>query len=369
MSSAAFDRPGFRRRRSALRPSVRRTAAVLAAGTLVVTWVASPALGSGRATAAPSLVASKAASSLHNRCHRSAKDVPACGVLWGLFTAPTPHTGGNWLGAYKTVEQRIGRRFDIVKLYTDWQPGSTFPNEADRQLAAGGRRILDVSWNAINYHNRHRISDASIASGAWDKSVILPEAGALKSFHHKIFLDFNHEFDNSETKQTGTPAQYKAAYRHIENVMKRAGVRNVIWAWVSTGDVYHAKRIKESYPGPRYVDWIGYDPYNFVQCQGRRNWRTPYQVFEPFYRWVRHQKGMRSKPLMLGEYGSNVGPKVGKWYASVAGALKRLPRIKAVMQFSADPGGYRCDFILAHNASSMAGFRSSSHAPYVLGTR
>jgi hypothetical protein len=297
-----------------------------------------------------------------NACKKSTRDVPRCGVLWGLYTPPVSGPGV-WKAPYGRVERPIGRRFDIVKRYVDWAPGATFPNKSDRTLA-GGKRILDFSWNSINYKTRAKVSYQSIANGAWDKSVILPEARKLKSFHHRVFIDFNHEFDNKPQSGEGSPAQYVAAYRHIHHVMRMAGVHNVIWAWVSTGYLGHAQEIKASYPGAAYVNWVGYDPYNFAQCHSE-GWKTPYQTFQPFYHWLRTQPGMKQKPIMLGEYASAPGPKIGSWYAGVASALKRLPRIKAVMQWSSTSAG--CDFRLVDSAPALAGFTASSNARYIIG--
>lgn len=344
-----------------------RTAAVLAiaaVATLVLAaGVATPSIGAARPSerATPHV---KRAAVVHNICKKSKIDVPACGVLWGLYTEPVPGKTHH-VQHYASIEKMIGRRFDVVKNYIDWQPGVTFPNPAARALADNGKRILDFSWNAINYDTRASVSYQSIADGDWDKSVILPEARALKSFHHKVFIDFNHEFDSRAQSGKGSPAQYVAAYRHIHHVMREAGVRNVIWAWVSTGDIYHAKELRASYPGAKFVNWVGYDPYNFAQCLGR-SWRSPYQTFHPFYRWLQHQAGMRKKPIMFGEYGSAPGPGVQAWYAGVAHALRRLPRVKAVMEFSTY-GSSNCDFRLTDSTAALAGFTKSANSPYITG--
>jgi hypothetical protein len=295
-----------------------------------------------------------------NVCRKNKIDVPKCGVLWGLFD-PTETQA-----SYRAVERTIGRPLDLVKTYVDWAPGVRFPNTQLASLARSGRRTLDVSWNAVTYHPRGKISYASIAAGDWDKSVILPEARRLKAFHHKIFIDFDHEFDNKQQAGKGTPAQYVAAYRHIHHVMASAGVRNVIWAWVSTGDLYHAQQLRASYPGRKYVDWIGYDAYNWASCRGQA-WDTPYQTFHPFYRWVSHQKGMKHKPLMIGEYGSVAGPLVESWYAHIPRALKQMPRIRSLMEFSS--GSPPCDWRLSVSPAAMAGFAIAANSHYVTGVR
>jgi hypothetical protein len=345
------------------------TTVVVVTALAVALGTAAPGVGAARtgstaATAATPMA--RPAKAVHRTCRKSKLDVPSCGVLWGMYTPPVSGPGPQQQH-FGTYERLMGRRFDIVKNYVGWGAGTTFPTPSQRQVAANGRRILDFSWTALNFATRAKVTFGSIASGAWDKSVILPEARALRSFHHRVILDFNHEFDSRNQAGKGSPAQYAAAYRHIHQVMHKAGVRNVIWAWLTTGDTGHAAEIKASYPGAAYVDWVGYDPYNFAACRADP-WRSPYQTFAPYYRWLRHQPGMKNKPIMLGEYGSGAGPRVRNWYAGVAAALKRLPRIKAVMQWDVDESP-ACDFRLTDSPAALAGFTFSAKSRYITGPR
>jgi hypothetical protein len=332
----------------AARLRASKTLTIALAALMLSTGVVSLTLG-----AAP---AGAAANAAQNVCPKSTIDVPSCGVLWGMFT---PQQN------YPTFESSIGRRFDIVKNYVDWAVGETFPNTAAQTLATSGNRILYFSWNAVNYQSRAKISYASIANGSWDKSVILPEAAKLKAFKGKVFIDFNHEFDNKAQQGSGTPAQYVAAYRHIHQVLAAAGVTNVVWVWVATGYVPHAATIAAGYPGSAYVDWIGYDPYNWGPCHSAA-WQTPYQIFSPYYQWLQNQPDMKAKPIMLTEYASVPGSAVQAWYAGVPSALQQLPKIKAVMQWSAQTSSV-CDFRLTTSSQAMAGFKTASNSPYVTG--
>jgi hypothetical protein len=300
----------------------------------------------------------------HNRCHRNHIAVPRCGVLWGVFrpsTADTPY----WKPHLGKFEHQGHRRFDIVKNYSDWAPGHTFPNPAFTHLG-NHHRLVYMSWNLVNYKTHTRPSYASVIRGDWDKSVILPEARRLKHYHHRIVIDLDHEFDSEAQSGKGTPEQYIAMYRHVQRVMRRAGVHNVIWSWVSTGYLGNKATIRRGYPGRRHVDWIGYDPYNFAQCQSAP-WHGPYETFLPFYRWSSHQRGMRHKPLFLAEYASAQGPRIKQWYADVALALRRLPRIMAAMQFSAPSPEPPCTVTLEASRAALAGFSKSGRSKYVLG--
>ena len=58
------------------------------------------------------------------------------------------------------------------------------------------------------------------------------------------------------------------------------------------------------YPGNAYVDWIGYDPYNFYNCHGANGtWKTFQQTIDPMYQWL-ESNGYGDKPFILPEYGT-----------------------------------------------------------------
>src|SRR5581483_2275349 len=104
-----------------------------------------------------------------NSCTRSAIDVPSCGLLWGMYRV---RTKGN--DQYNTDESKLCRRLDMVKFYTDFAAGDTFPTASDKQLAAGGD-ILYYSWSLLSFRTNKKIPYTSIANGSLDASVIKPE--------------------------------------------------------------------------------------------------------------------------------------------------------------------------------------------------
>jgi hypothetical protein len=342
----------------AIRPRFRALAAIVC-----IALMPSVALAAGSTT---QRAVSGHAIETGNRCHRNAIDVPSCGVLWGLFKPPVPVPGqSRWSAHYPAAERVMGRRLDLAKQYVDWAPGDSFPTSQDRRLAHH-HRTLYYSWDPVNYGTGQSVSYASIINGDWDRSVIRPEARHLKRFHHRVFLDFGHEFDLPADAKFGTPAQFAAAYRHIENVFRHMGVHNVIWSWVSTGYLGFKRTIRAGYPGTRYVDWIGYDPYNFAYCTGNE-WQSTYRTFHPFYRWTSHQAGMRHKPLLASEYASAAGSRVARWYASIPSTLQRLPRLRALIQFSGTTVP-PCSVQLSASRAALRGFAKAARSPRVIGT-
>ena len=178
----------------------------------------------------------------------------------------------------------------------------------------------------------------AIANGSYDRFV-RANADRVKAFKKPMMIAFDPEFDTFTKK--GTPAEYVAAFRHIHNVFKSRGVTNVAWAWVSSGylGAGNDKRIRSGYPGGSYVDWVGFDPYNFYSCNGSA-WSTFAQKVTPKYNWLK-ANGMGNKPFLLGEYGTQYdsrNPARSKaWHADIPKALKSLPNLKALIRFDS-PG-------------------------------
>jgi hypothetical protein len=353
--------------RSRLRPLQAHGRAVLAFLLLaalvvggVIYWTRASPGGTPRGTAGPGGAGSQAAGA----CAVSAILVPRCGAWWGMYTPASP--GGAGLGgAVAQQEQRLGRPLDIVKLYHDMSTGQngTFPSPAEQEL--GRNHLLLFSWAPVVWSTGTEYSWNAVASGSLDRSVIIPEAKRLRAFPHTVFLTFAPEPD-AAIPGNGSAAQYVAAWRHIHDVFSRLGVRNVVWVWATTGYMARVKTIAATYPGNAYVDWIGYDPYNYFTCH-HTAWRSFAQTVGPFYRWITAQH-FGGKPIMLAEYSTAADPadpgRAASWYRAIVPTLLELPRIKALVLWnSAVPG---CDLRLnAASAAAVAAYRQAGLSPYL----
>lgn len=300
-------------------------------------------------------------------CRLNDKLVPSCGALWGIYAPSAP--GQDWVTPFTDIERRIGRTFDIVKRYHDWSnsgDNGQFPDPSERALGGHGARILYFAWTSNIYANGSHVMWRDIAEGKYDASVIVPEARRIQSWSLPVFLDFDHEMDGQDRIKDGDPADYVAAYRHIHDVFVLNGVTNVIWVWTPTGWLGNAARIATFYPGDVYVDWIGYDPYNFYQCNGSV-WQTSAQIISPFYNWLMENRH-GNKPYLLAEYGSTDNPAdpaaLPNWYRTFAATVRDFPNIKAVIQFDAATSS-ACDFRITRSAAVLDAFASSAQSPYV----
>ncbi len=272
-------------------------------------------------------------------CTVNSRLVPSCGALWGIYNPIGSIPGAtNWTTAITSMENTVGRRFDIVKRYHDFSNSGisgVFPDSHERSLAGGGR-ISFIAWVSKNYSTGADQRWSDIAAGRYDASVVDPVARRLKNYGGKVFLDFDHEMDGRMRVNDGTPAQYVQAYRHIRARFEAAGANNVIFVWTTTGYLGNEAKIIDSYPGDAYVDWIAYDPYNFGVCHDTA-WESFDASVDPFYDWLMSH-GHADKPFMLGEYGSVPDPqdpyRRAGWFRGQVAGMWAHPNIKAVMYYN-----------------------------------
>jgi carbohydrate binding protein with CBM4/9 domain/glycosyl hydrolase family 26 len=294
-------------------------------------------------------------------CTVSADLVPSCGAWWGIYKKPD--SGWDWAAALIDMEGQVGRKFDIFYRYFDFSDTSAghFPDVPMQNSAAGGR-IPVVSWEPETYANHSWIPWADIASGKYD-AVIDGEAQRLKTWGKKVIVGFDPEMD-MRVGTNGSAADYVAAYRHIHDRFDADGVTNVLYMWTITGSKSYYSTVPSLYPGDSYVDWIGYDPYNFFTCNGS-TWKTYSQTVDPAYQWLMNN-GHGNKPFILAEYGSaidsNNSQAVLDWYTSIPTVLKAHPNIKAVMQWD---DGHTCNSRLTAQSGELDAFAQAGHDPYV----
>lgn len=323
-------------------------------------------------TLAHYIPSSHASSPITNTCSKSSLLVPSCGVLWGAYV---PSYG------LTNLENQVGRQFDVFQEYHDFSTTSAsgkIPNSSDQTLMNGGR-ILLASWQPINWSTSDTYSWQSIADGSEDSTFIIPQADSIKAIAPtKIFLSFAPEMDGHNSTVYGTASQFIAAYEHIFQVFAEQGVTNVVWDWDTTGDT--ANNIASYYPsgsynGQPYVNWIGYDPYNFYKCNsGETTVHSPLETFSTFYNWVQAGNlgsAAKTLPMMLDEYGSANdaddppvnGQAYPNWYSQIPTALAALPNIKGLSEF--DSVGI-CTTELTSSAD-LAGFTGAGLSSTVTG--
>ena len=288
--------------------------------------------------------------------------VPACGAWWGMFV-PTQNSN-DLNAAVAAQDSSLGRPLDLILVYHDMSttPDGMFPNSSEAQLSQ--HHLLVFSWAPVIWSTGQMYSWEDISSGGLDQSVIIPEAMRLKSFGTTVFLSLFPEADTTAGTSQGSPSQFVAAWRHVHNLFAELKVRNVVWVWTTTGYLPHASTIAAMYPGKSYVNWIGYDPYNYFSCRNSP-WLSFSRTIGPFYRWLssRHY----GKPIMLTEYGTSADPAnpdlEASWYQDIGPTIKKYSGIKALTLWNSTTS--QCNFTLSNqSAQGQAAYRQAGLSPY-----
>jgi beta-mannanase len=193
-----------------------------------------------------------------------------------------------------------------------------------------------------------------------------------------MMLAFQSEPELTRFHPYGSPAQYVAAFRHIFDVFRFEGVKNVAWIWDVTGDIAdHGAAYPSWYPGDHYVDWIMWDPYNWYTCIHKGGtWESFAQKVESMYSWLTSHSGKRgngdylSKPWGIGETGTVEGKTAAakaKWFESSVSAIRStFPKIRAVIWSDTDDitAGRSCNWSVNSSKDSLAGFKSAGKQSY-----
>jgi hypothetical protein len=210
-----------------------------------------------------------------------------------------------------------------------------------------------------------------IASGRYD-SYIARFAKSAAAYRYPFILRILHEMNGTwypwgySVNGNTNLADFVAAYRHIVDIFRKQGARNVQFVWNPA--VLSAQRIatfgpmlKQAYPGDAYVDWIALDGYN----NKLDNWRTLHDVFQPAYQSL---TGFSSKPMILFEVGSLEDPRDPTARASwikqgfLTTIPQQFPQVKVAVWFDSKDGSGR-DFSLASSQNALDAWKQVVISP------
>ncbi|HEV3365485.1 MAG TPA: glycosyl hydrolase, partial [Acidimicrobiia bacterium] len=277
---------------------------------------------------------------------------PATGALFGTHSeeiskkdvpAPTPKRPDKTVtvpaededqGIYK-LEQRLGRTLDINNHYTT--PFEFFLEEklAGRPVQLEIQEQHDLKKNRIPLVGWACGDSLKIATGELDAEIDAA-AEAFKAYPREFFMRYCWEMDGQRPEKrelVHKPEDFIKAWRYIyDRIVNVNGVKNVIWVWCANANGYKmsdpftggGKPAPQYYPGDDVVDWVSADGYNWHGSNsenGRDDYRDFLEIYDEFMLWTRtadpaRNKGASSKPIMIGEYGSQEQQDGGAWKAT-----------------------------------------------------
>jgi hypothetical protein len=305
---------------------------------------------------------------------------------------PIPETGcyhaaftGN--DSQASFESLAGKNIAIEMFFTGWPSNMIpdFPLAKCTQIDNNGA-VPHITWMPQVPGNPYPLN--SIINGSYD-NYINGYAAQVKNWGKPLFIRLGHEFNGDwytygganngggsltgfgdPTKADG-PERFIAAYQRVHDLFEAQNVDNVVWVWCpNNGSTPNeAWNVPEAYyPGDSYVDWIGFDGYNFGTSQTWSGWTSFFNVFNSLYTKFKTY----DKPIMLGEFASvEQGGSKSQWITE--GYLTWLkfgyPKIKAATWFhiAKTEGTVFTDWRINSSASSLSAYQSAIADPYFLG--
>lgn len=282
--------------------------------------------------------------------------VPSQGALLGAFVGT-----GTWM----SFEALLGRSLPIVHdffgFYDDWVPRA-------RTVLQSGKTPL-ITWEPWT-NGSTGIPLDEIIGGTHD-TIIRARGTAARDLGGKMFLRWGHEMNGNWYPWAGfnnganaaATQKYIAAYRRIHDLFEAAGATNVLWVFCPNvdsvpGDAWNAWA--NYYPGDDYVDWMGFDGYNWGTVQSGSTWRSFSAIAGAIYPSL----AGKNKPIMIAETASaEQGGDKAAWIAGILPALQTsYPAIKAFVWFEVNK---ETDWRVESTPGARDSFVSFANAPYM----
>jgi mannan endo-1,4-beta-mannosidase len=199
-----------------------------------------------------------------------------------------------------------------------------------------------------------KTSLATIAAGGYD-GYLRAYAGAVRAYRAPVVIGFAPEMNGGWYGWGAghtSPAVYVAAWRHVVDVLRRAGASNAIFLWtVNSVNATHAP-LEQWWPGASYVTWIGIDGYYY----------RPTDTFgSVFGSTLADLRAFTDKRVLISETGVGPNPNAA---AQVDGLFRgvRADRLLGVVWFdqAQNDGLYHQNWRLEDDPAALAAFRTAA---------
>jgi hypothetical protein len=245
---------------------------------------------------------------------------------------------------------QVGRKPAVASIYKDWGH-RVFEGDQLQALWDQGA-VPMMTWEPWGAPLR------AIAHGRYDRYV-RGVARAAARWRRPVFLRFAHEMNGDwyPWAKATSPHVYKAAWRHLVRLFRRAGATNVRWIWTPYVNPGGHLPFRSRYPGNHWVDWVGLDGINWG---GGFGWSSFKDLYGRSYRVLRR---LSSAPMILAEVGcGEQGGSKARWVASaMRRQLPRMRRVHALVWWSADDP--RGDLRVNSSGAALAALRKAAKKP------
>lgn len=243
--------------------------------------------------------------------------------------------------------------------------------DARRLTSIAERGMLPVvSWEPWDYKVRdatntgdqpaYRLS--AIINGTYD-GYVRSWATGIAALPFPVVVRFAHEMNGNwypwcEQVNGNQPGDYVKAWRHVHDIFRAAGARNVTWLWSPNVSYPGAAPLRRLYPGDAYVDWIGLSGY--YGTAGRQSYISFNQIFTGTFAQLRT---FTRKPIVVTETGAtNAAGQQARWITEMFAQLPSHPDVIGVIWFESTK---EIDWRIAGTPAAAAAFaRGAANARY-----
>jgi beta-mannanase len=258
-------------------------------------------------------------------------------------------------------ETKVGARAAIVGTFADWAHTPEFPTGFAKAANKRGAVLL-ISWEPWDswVGGTHQLAYALRTITAGDHDALIDRwATEIARYGRPVMIRFAPEMNGDwlpwSTGSNGNrPGDYIAAWRHVRERFRQAGVKNVVWVWNPIAAYDGSTPLRGLFPGGREVDWVAVDGYNWGSVRDW-GWQSYDDIFAPTLRALRALAP--AHPVMIAETASAPGPRRAAWITNTL-RIARAERLGAVVWFEFDK---ETDWRLAADPASAGAARAAVH--------
>lgn len=230
----------------------------------------------------------------------------------------------------QSYEQTVGKNVAWVYFSNNWYANRKFPLETAKWIRTNGAipyiRLMLRSKNHAIGKPEKAFALQSIIDGKFDNDLKAWGQEAA-SFGSPLIVEYGTEVNGEwfgwngkfhgggkkdgfgDPDNADGPERFVEAYRHIVNMVRATGARNITWVFhldASESPETEWNRFENYYPGPDYVQWIGVSCYGpQTPTDGAEECFTFRDKFDPIYKRI--VKLAPEKPVMIAEFGCTTG--------------------------------------------------------------
>jgi hypothetical protein len=269
------------------------------------------------------------------------------------------HDGRSRAAERKRIENALGRKLGVERDYVP--AGKEFPTRYVIRSARAGR-LQVLSFSAPS-----SMSWRDVANGRYDGSFrrsfrkLKAHYPLLKS----MVLIYENEPDQARQSYKGSPADYRAAFRHVYRLARSMRITNrwstglSEWTWYG--------RTPSDWVLP-FLTFVGVDIYgvSVFEC-GAQGWQSFRDTTIKPYRWI----ASHGKKMLIGELGIREDlshpSRKAKWFEGMRSAVKHMRKLKIIAYSHTDFGGpcsYRRGYWIDSSSRSLRAFRAMARDSY-----